>query len=210
MRSLDERLSLLSPELINYIHPEEYIAARYRETIAEVDRLKGEAPLEARRREMFYLNIKWFMATLLNRKDRMSMANGLEVRVPFCDHRLVEYVWNIPWEMKTYGGQAKGILRKALSNVLPEKVLKRGKSPYPKTHHPAYMKAVKNRLLKILDEPGSPISALIDVTAVRELIISEKKYFTHPWFGQLMGDAQFFAYLLEINMWMKEYRVKIV
>lgn len=210
MRALQERLRLLSPELRKHLHAEEYIRTRYEETLRDVPRLPGESPLEARRREMFYLNIIWFMTTLLDRKDRMSMANGLEVRVPYCDHRLVEYVWNIPWEIKTCGGKAKGILRRALSGVLPAEVLSRRKSPYPKTHHPAYMAAVKRRLLEILDDPGSPLLELIDSEAVRAMVLSEQKTFNHPWFGQLMGDAQYFAYLIEIDFWLRSYRVAII
>jgi asparagine synthase (glutamine-hydrolysing) len=210
MRAVQERLRLLSPELIQYIRPEEYILTRYQETLKDFPRLPGESPLEARRREMFYLNIIWFMTTLLDRKDRMSMANGLEVRVPYCDHRLVEYVWNIPWEMKTCGNQAKGILRRALSGVLPEKVLARRKNPYPKTYHPAYLAAVKNRLLEILDDPGSPLLPLIDVGAVRAMALSEERTFNYPWFGQLMGDAQYFAYLIEADAWLRKYHVAIV
>jgi asparagine synthase (glutamine-hydrolysing) len=183
LRALRERLRLLSPELRKHLRGEEYVLARYRETLKDVPRLPGESVLEARRREMFYLNIIWFMSTLLDRKDRMSMANGLEVRVPYCDHRLVEYVWNIPWEMKTYGGKAKGILRRALSGVLPVEVLSRRKSPYPKTHHPAYLAAVKRRLLEILDDPGSPLLPLIDSEAVRAMALSEEKTFNYPWFA---------------------------
>ncbi len=210
MRGVQERLRLLSPELRKHIRPEEYILARYQETVKDTPRLPGENPLEARRREMFYLNIVWFMSTLLERKDRMSMANGLEIRVPYCDHRLVEYVWNIPWEIKICGGMAKGILRRALARLLPAKVLSRRKSPYPKTHHPAYLAAVKRRVLEILEDPGSPLLPLIDAKAVRAMALSEGKTFNHPWFGQLMGDAQYFAYLIEIDFWLRSYRVAIV
>ncbi|MFZ5827151.1 MAG: asparagine synthase (glutamine-hydrolyzing), partial [Bacillota bacterium] len=108
VRMLPERARLLKPGLTGSVGAEEYVAQRYRETIDEVPRLPGEDPLEARRREMFYLNLTWFMATLLDRKDRMSMAASLEARVPFCDHRIVEYVWNIPWGMKSHGGREKG------------------------------------------------------------------------------------------------------
>ena len=93
----------------------------------------------------------WFMTTLLERKDRMSMSASLEVRVPFADHRLVEYVWNIPWEMKMTGNREKGILRKAMEGLLPDEVLYRKKSPYPKTWNPNYLLAVKDMLSKIVE-----------------------------------------------------------
>ncbi|BAF58854.1 asparagine synthase [Pelotomaculum thermopropionicum SI] len=209
IRKLRERVQFLSPELAGRIKPEEYVAERYQEALAEVPRLPGETPFEARLREMFYLNITRFMQMLLDRKDRMSMAAGLEVRVPFCDHRLVEYVWNIPWEMKSCDGMAKGILRRALSGILPEEVLRRRKSPYPKTHNPAYLAAVRSLVLRLLDDPGSPLLPLINVEAVREAALSGSALFDRPWFSQLMGDAQFFAYLIQVDAWLRNYGVTI-
>ncbi|MTI80309.1 MAG: asparagine synthase (glutamine-hydrolyzing) [Firmicutes bacterium] len=209
LRELEVRTALLSPELLNKINPEEYVNQRYRDTLAEVPRLPGESAMETRRREMSYLNLLWFMTTLLDRKDRMSMATGLEVRVPFCDHRLVEYVWNIPWHMKTWGDQEKGILRKAMLGTLPESILKRRKSPYPKTHNPNYMAAVRNWLLRILDDPNSPLLQLINVEAVRNLTEVDEDTFNQPWFGQLMTGPQLFAYLCQVDTWLREYKVEL-
>ncbi|HEX6972690.1 MAG TPA: asparagine synthase (glutamine-hydrolyzing), partial [Limnochordia bacterium] len=150
---LDLRLSVLSQALIEHIRPAEYVAERYAEALAEVPRLPTEAPDAARRREIAYLTLTRWMPVLLDRKDRMSMAAGLEVRVPYCDHRLVEYAWNIPWEMKECGGREKGILRRALTGLLPDDVLQRKKSPYPKTHHPAYLDTVRRLLGDVLADP---------------------------------------------------------
>lgn len=199
----------MSGDLIEAVRPAEYIAARYAETLGEVPRLPGETPLEARRRELFYLNFTWFMQTLLDRKDRMSMANGLEVRVPYCDHRLVQYIWNVPWEIKMLNGREKGLLRKALEGILPEDVLYRKKSPYPKTHNPAYEETVKNRLSGVLHDPSSPLLALVDRKAVNAMV-SEPSDISRPWFGQLMARPQLYAWLLQIDMWMRKYRVSLV
>jgi asparagine synthase (glutamine-hydrolysing) len=207
--NLEERIKLLSPGLIESIRPDEYIQRRYEETISKVPRLPGENSLEAKRREMFYLNLTWFMTTLLDRKDRMSMAHGLEVRVPYCDHRLVQYVWNIPWELKMYGGKEKGILRKALEGILPEDVLYRKKSPYPKTHNPSYEKAVKEWLMEIINDPCSPLLPLINKKAVMDLMQQHSDY-GKPWFGQLMAVPQMFAYLIQVNTWLKEYNVELM
>jgi asparagine synthase (glutamine-hydrolysing) len=208
-RSTGARMRLLQPELARALRPEEYVAARYAETLAEVPRLPGEDPAESRRREMFYLNLMWFMTTLLDRKDRMSMAAGLEVRVPFCDHRLVEYVWNIPWAMKAWGGREKGILRLALDGVVPLEVLHRRKSPYPKTHHPGYLEAVRAKLQRVLDDPASPLLALIDTAYVRELFRTDGSPSGATWFGQLMAGPQLFAYLCQVDAWLRGYRVTI-
>jgi len=208
-RSLDERTKVLSKDLIDLIHPEEYVSKRYEDTLKEVPRLPGECPEEARRREMFYLNINWFMSCLLDRKDRMSMATGLEVRVPFCDHRLVQYVWNIPWEMKMFDGREKGILRRALKGILPDDILTRRKSPYPKTHNPSYEAIVRKWILEILNDKNSPLLPLIDVKEVLKLTSMDSDY-GKPWFGQLMATPQMFAYHIQVDMWLREYGVRIV
>jgi asparagine synthase (glutamine-hydrolysing) len=208
-RAVSERASWLSAELRDWVRPEEYVAQRYHETLAEVPRLPGENPLEARRREMFYLNITWFMNTLLDRKDRMSMYASLEARVPFCDHRLVEYAWNIPWSLKMFGNREKGILRKALEGIVPEEVLYRKKSPYPKTHHPAYTEATRKWLLNILDDPDSPLLQLIDVPTIRRIAASDAKASGIPFFGQLMSTPQLFAYFGQMDFWLRTYKVQI-
>ncbi len=182
---------------------------RYRETLDDVPRLPGEEAVEALRREMFYLNIIWFMTTLLDRKDRMSMASGLEVRVPFCDHRLVEYVWNIPWAMKMYDGREKGILRQALKGVLPDDVLYRKKSPYPKTHNPSYEALVRKWLIDILNDSSSPLIPLINVDAVLKIAEGNSDY-GKPWFGQLMAAPQLFAYLIQVDIWLRKYKISIL
>lgn len=205
----DLRAGLLSPEIRDWIAPERYVADRYSQAVAEVPHLEGETPEQARMRTMSYLNITRFMPTLLDRKDRMSMAAGLEVRVPFCDHRLVQYVWNVPWEIKSTGDREKGILRKALEGILPDDVLYRKKSPYPKTHNPAYLDAVRGQVLAILDDPSSPILPLVDATRIREIAASPESSTHLPWFGQLMSGPQLFAYLAQVNHWLKTYRVAI-
>ena len=209
-RKLQTKMEVFSPELLNLIKPAEYMTRRYRECLTEVPRLPGENPAEDRWREMFYLNFNWFMQTLLDRKDRMSMATGLEVRVPFCDHRIVEYVWNVPWSMKNHGGMEKGLLRQALAGVLPDTVLTRKKSPYPKTHNPAYLAAVRNRLLEIINDPASPLLPLINTSAVRAMARAEGDAFDRPWFGQLMTGPQLFAYLIQVDAWLREYKVNIL
>ncbi|SHF33115.1 asparagine synthase (glutamine-hydrolysing) [Caldanaerobius fijiensis DSM 17918] len=210
IRKLKERSALLSPELVKILHPMEYVYMRYKEALKEVPHMEGENPHEYRMRELLYVNMTRFMSMLLDRKDRMSMAVGLEVRVPYADHRIVEYAWNIPWDMKTCDNMEKGILRRALKGLLPDQVLYRKKSPYPKTHHPAYLKATKNLVTQILEDPTSPILPLINPEKIRELIDTDASEYTPAWFSQLMGSAQLFAYLYQINTWLAEYHVEII
>lgn len=188
---------------------EEYLNEQYKSSIKQVPHIDGESKLEYRMRELFYLNIKWFMITLLNRKDRMSMSNSLEVRVPFADYRLVEYAFNIPPEIKFYKGREKGLLRKALEGILPKEIVERKKSPYPKTHNPEYTKIVTKRMSDIMKDKSSPILPLIDKKSVKTLIDTGGSSFKAPWFGQLMRGPQLLAYLIQVNTWLKEYNIKI-
>lgn len=204
-----ERAELLSPELAQWIQPEQYVSDRYQQALQEVPHLTGENNVQRRMREMSYLNITRFMPTLLDRKDRMSMRAGLEVRVPFCDHRLIEYVWNIPWEIKSLNGREKGILREALKGVLPEEVLTRKKSPYPKTHNPNYLSAVRSWLLEELNDSNAPILQFINEQKIREMAQSDMQKQSFPWFGQLMTGPQLFAYLIQVNLWLKTYKVSV-
>lgn len=205
--SISARLSLLSPDFIEWIQPESYVAERYRQALEEVPRLPGEHPEQHKRRQLSYLNLTRFMPTLLDRKDRMSMAVGLEVRVPFCDHRLVEYVWNIPWEIKTAGGREKGVLREALRGILPDDVLFRKKSPYPKTYDPQYIASVQAGVLEILGDPNSPLRQIVDVEKAMNFARLEASQLHLPWFGQLMSGPQMLAYLIQVDYWMREYRI---
>jgi asparagine synthase (glutamine-hydrolysing) len=207
-RYVNERKSILSPDLKN-LQLEEYTKSKYEESLSKVPRLSGESEREHRMREMFYLNIKWFMITLLNRKDRMSMSNSLEVRVPFADYRIVEYAFNVPWSMKYCDNIEKGLLRRALKGILPEEVLYRRKSPYPKTHNPEYLKAVQNWMSQILADKNSPILNLIDSGSVKEIIDTDGKAFVKPWYGQLMTGPQLLAYLIQVNLWLENYKVRI-
>lgn len=208
---LSERVHILSPALRAHIRPEDYVSDRYSEALAEVPRLSGESARDARIREISWLSITRFLPTLLERKDRMSMASGLEVRVPFCDHRLVQYVFNIPWSMKTCDGQSKGVLRRAMKGFLPDDALARKKSPYPSTPDPAYLAATRARVLTLLDDQTSPLLPLLDLQAVRDIAASSHNPAEHrPWFGQIMATPQLFHYLLEVDAWLRHWQVELV
>lgn len=200
------RASFLNDELKSKILPRKYLSDRYEQYCRMAPKSEGLDPHESRMREMSYLNIYWFMQTLLDRKDRMSMYSGLEVRVPFCDHRIAEYLYNVPWSMKDLGGYEKGLLRRAFEGYLPDKVLWRKKSPYPKTHNPAYMSAVCELLAPVLDDPTQPIHKIVNADRVRELFTADNPI---PWYGQLMTTPQTVAYFYMLNHWLKKYKVEI-
>jgi asparagine synthase (glutamine-hydrolysing) len=172
--------------------------------------LDGETPEARRIREVQYLTQTRFLATLLDRKDRMSMAVGLEVRVPFCDHRLVEYAWNIPWAWKTLHGEPKGLLRLAAADVLPAEVVRRVKSPYPTTHHPSYHEVFRERLRRVLADPTSPLHGLLDPGAADRLLATDPASWNLPWYGQMMGVPALFCYLVQTDFWFRHYGVRVV
>lgn len=210
INSTDERVKLVNKKVLNLKDANDYLKRRYDETLSEI-KWSGEEKLEEREHKiMTYLNLKWFMSTLLDRKDRMSMATGLEVRVPFCDHRIVEYMWNVPWDIKFYKKREKGLLREAFSKELPKEVVWRKKAPYPKTYNPIYLSAVKDRLSSIIKDINSPIREITDKESIKKLIDTNGEIFKYPWFGQLMTGPQIMAYLIQIDIWMRKYNIKII
>ncbi|MGN1016364.1 MAG: asparagine synthase (glutamine-hydrolyzing) [Faecousia sp.] len=201
------RASLLGKGIRKRLHPEEFVMDAYRKTCRESDILPGTSPQERRMKEMVNLNFAWFMQTLLDRKDRMSMYCSLEVRVPFCDYRIAEYLYGVPWEYKDYQGQEKGLLRYAMRGLLPEEVLYRKKSPYPKTFDPEYERIMEGRLRRLLEQGDSPLEGLVDRDALEALLEQESPW---PWYGQLMRRPQIMAYFLQLDFWLRHYRVRLV
>ncbi len=205
-----ELKSKLIAENLLLDNPTEFVYERYKKTVSEAPKTGYENKIDSRIKEVTMLNLKWFMQTLLDRKDRMSMYSGLEVRVPFCDHRIMEYAYNIPWEIKAYKDREKGLLRKAFTGVLPDEIIKRKKSPYPKSHHPEYAKKVLGFVKALLNDNNAPIWEIANKTAVKELVDTEGSIFTRPWYGQLMNFPQIMAYLYMINVWLKEYDIDMI
>lgn len=207
--ALDERQNLLHPDIGKQVHLKDYIDSRYQESLAKVEILDCDSEETKEKRKISYLTLNWFMQTLLDRSDRMSMYNGLELRVPFCDYRLVEYMWNVPWEIKALNGREKGLLRYVVRDLLPDEIVNRKKSPYPKTHNPTYLKAVKEMLWDIMQKKDAPINQLLNRKYILEILETDGKAFTRPWFGQLMTGPQLMAYLCQVNMWLERYQPKL-
>jgi asparagine synthase (glutamine-hydrolysing) len=202
------RLAFLSDEAIHDLDLAEYSYSRYLESKAKAPLLPGETGEDKSRRIIGYLNIKWFMQTLLDRMDRCSMYSGLEARVPFADKRIIEYVYNVPWHMKFQNGVEKTLLRDACKDLLPKELINRKKSPYPKTYHPGYEKLLINEMKNILHDKNAPIQPLIDASKAKEFLKAPAEY-GKPWFGQLMAGPQLIAYFIQINYWMKKYHLTV-
>lgn len=196
-QNIESRAAMLNPAIKR---GSDYVRERYLQTCRESDILPGTDQTERRMKEMVNLNFRWFMQTLLDRKDRMSMYSGLEVRVPFCDWRIAEYLYAVPWAYKDHQGREKGLLRHAMAGLLPPEILLRKKSPYPKTWDPRYMELVSARLRKLLEEKDAPIFHLVRREALEGLLESSSG---RPWYGQLMTGPQTIAYMLQVDMCLK-------
>ncbi len=206
---LAPRKALLDDSFLEYLDMDRYVLDTYERSVAETPVLAEDSPEEARRREIAWLNLRWFMQTLLNRMDRTSMYSGLEARVPFADHRIMEYVWNVPWDMKTRDGLVKNLLRQSGKGLLPDEILFRKKSPYPKTYDTAYEKLLVDRVREMMDDSHAPVMDFLDRKKLARFLTSPSDY-GKPWYGQLMAGPQMLAYLLQVNFWLKTYHIEVV
>lgn len=204
-RSTNVRQKILKKGVLT--NTEEYVHEKYLQTVNETDFLDTDTSLDRRMREMFMLNLNWFMQTLLMRKDTMSMESSLEIRVPFCDTRLVEYAYNMPWEFKSLYTREKGIVRKAFENELPYDIAWRKKSPYPKTHNPIFFNTVCDMTKEILQDKSSVLFDMINIETVNSLM-ENPDCIKEPWYGQLMKGPQILAYIIQIYYFIKEYNVE--
>ncbi|MBO0884861.1 MAG: asparagine synthase C-terminal domain-containing protein, partial [Mycobacterium sp.] len=193
--------SLLDRKLLDHLEIPAYRAARYQEALAETPTLAGETDSERRMRTITYLNLTRFLRTLLDRKDRMSMAVGLEVRVPYCDHQLIEYVFNVPWSMKTVDGREKSLLRAAVRDLLPHNVIDRVKNPYPAIQHPAYEQALRGRLAAVAADPQAPVHPLLDHDRVRRALNRPARDVSMPY------DRGGIEMALWLDSWLRAYDV---
>ena len=200
------RSELIAPGLLEKLDAHSYVMEHYERTCRECDILPDATAQEVRMKQMVNLNLRWFMQTLLDRKDRMSMYSGLEVRVPFCDYRIAEYLYGVPWAFKDYRNKEKGLLRTAMEGIMPQEVLWRKKSPYPKTMDPRYLQLVKSRLEALLEQGSAPLFQLVSADGVRRVLNEEP---TWPWYGQLMRQPQTIAYFLQINEWLEHYHIDL-
>ena len=203
--SIESREKLLKKNLKEKLKLKEFMSKQYNNIIKEVPQTKNKE--EQTYKNLFYLNMTYFMPTLLERKDRMTMKASVEARVPFADTKLIEYLWNLPWEYKYYNNIEKGLLRKAYENLLPETITYRKKNPYPKTHNPVYTELVTKLLKKQLKNKKSILYKIFDKNELNKLIETKGESFKEPWFGQLMTGPQLLAFLYQLDIWAKKYKI---
>ena len=204
--SLGMRSSLFNDAVVLPRAGEDYIGGVFRRSNAECPLLEGESNRDKVLRQITFASMNWFMHALLERKDRMSMASALEVRVPFADHRIAEYVFNIPWDIKRKDNVEKAVLRDASEDLLPDSVRLRKKSPYPKTHNPLYEQLVTTQLQQALQDTDSVLHVLLREDILKDI----GKLQNITWFGQLMARPQLVAYLVQLDHWFRHYHVQML
>lgn len=205
---LSPRKALLKDEIIKLLHMDEYVQNACHSSLTLLPVCKEDTKKEARQREIVWLNLNWFMRTLLERMDRAADFSGLKARVPFADHRIIEYLWNVPWEIKAKDHTAKGLLRHAAKGLLPEEVLWRRKSPYPKTYDTHYEALLRKQMQEIIHDPSSPVMEFLDREKAERFLQMPSDY-GKPWYGQLMAGPQMLAYLIQINFWLSHYCIAL-
>ena len=198
------RASLFKDSVSNSDEGYDYVREIYKKSLTLCPVLDSDTEEMKTSRIASYLSVNYFMTSLLQRKDRMSMARGLEVRVPFADHRIFEFVFNVPWEYKHENGTEKSLLRNSMVGILPDKILWRKKSPYPKTHNPEYYKNIMS-LLNLRLVKGGYLSEYLDKKRLDEVIRGNG-----TWFGQLMSSPQLVAWLIQLDYFMEKYNVNLV
>ncbi|WP_066942949.1 asparagine synthase (glutamine-hydrolyzing) [Streptomyces lushanensis] len=198
--------ALLRPEVAAEVRPGEYTAEQYRRSLAGVPRLEGEEGADRRIREIFHLALTRWLPPLLERVDRVSMSVGLEVRVPFCDHRLVEYVANVPWAVKTPGGRSKGLLRDAVRDLLPPQVADRPKSGYPSTPAVRYTEVLTARAHELLADSQAPVFDLVDRETVRRALAEGRPLPSPRTAPNPVGGLD---HLVQVDEWLRAYRVRL-
>ena len=200
------RARLFDDTLVQENRGMDFLREISRKSLADCPLLDGESAEDATARKATWLSTRYFMANLLSRKDHMSMHAAVEVRVPFADHRILEYVFNVPWHIKYENGVEKALLRRAMTGMLPDRVLWRKKSPYPKTHNPVYEECVRKMLAERLSRAGGFLAEYLDRRRLQTLLDGENR----TWQGQLMGRAQLLAWLYQLDVWFEYYGVNLV
>jgi asparagine synthase (glutamine-hydrolysing) len=197
----DDRV--IDPDMLARLNLDEFIADSYAQGLAEVPTRAGDDPTQRRMREALHLHISRFMPFLLDRKDRISMAVGLEIRVPYCDHRLVEYLFNIPWRMQCFDGREKSILRAVGRELLPASILYRKKQPYPSAFDLRYENILRDKVAEVMADRAHPSVELLNRRAVTEIL-------THPRERHLpIGDRLALERVRSLALWLEDREIEV-
>lgn len=207
-KDVKARYSLLKEDIIRSIPFQECINSAYQESCNEIGLDGMKTPPEMLHQKTFYLTIRYFMQTLVNRGERAASSNHMDARVPFAHQELTEYLFHVPFEMKAKNGERKHLLREYANGILPEEIRKRKKSPYPKTYDPGYEALINQEFLTALSKPDCPLHVIVDREKA-ENFCRQGKDLGRPWYGQLMAGPQLVAHYLQILYWLEEYHIKI-
>ena len=207
MREFDKRMELFNDN-VKTLNIENYVLDKYYQTLDEIDYYDQNFEDE-HKRKMIYLNIEWFMQTLLTRSDSQTMQSSIELRVPFANKDIISYIYNVPWKYLYHDNMEKGLLRDAFKDFLPNDIYNRKKNPYPKTHSPLYCDLIVELLKESLKDKDNILLKLFNHNKLLDLINSKGTSFKYPWFGQLMMGPQLLAYFYQIYLWGRIYHIEL-
>lgn len=208
LRYFDHRIELLHEDLRD-LPFQDHIQQQYQKSVEQIRFLPTDTIEDRHARIQTNLCLHWFMQTLVTRQVCEGDRANMNIRAPFANVKLLEYVYNIPWKMKFYDQQEKGILRKAFEQDLPANICWRKKNPFPKTHNPVYADIIAGMLKERVEDPSSPLHILFNKEKLWELIETKGASYTLPWYGQLMSGPQLLAYLYQIDRWINKYQIII-
>ena len=204
INNIDYRQNLLNENIKDKINLKQIVENEYNETLNELP----EKDRNDKYKVLFYINMTHFAQCLLDRKDRMTMYSAVEARVPFVDTKLIEYLWDLPFDYKYNNNTEKYLLREAFKGVIPDEILYRKKNPYPKTHNPKFLNLVSDLLRERLKNKNSKMYKIFDIDKINELLDRNDDDIL-PWYGQLMTKPQLIAYLYQFDLWLEEYNIEI-
>ena len=183
---LSEQQQLLTPPYRAAATP----ARAYGPSLSYFERPNGHSSLLDR---LLYADIKTYLVELLMKQDQMSMAASIESRVPFLDHKLVEFACSLPDEWKLSGWTTKRVLRESMKGVLPESILNRPKMGFP-VPFAAWTRGAWNGIVRdVLLDRRSRERGIIDPPAVDRLLRDHAE-------GRTDGGDRLWS-LLNLELW---------
>lgn len=203
------RENTIAKPLRSVLNIKDFVARTFANAVAEVPLSATDSPADRQMKTYSYLTMRWFGLNLLERGERMASHYGLEIQMPFTNLDLVKYAYNIPWTLKNYGEQEKGILRNALASILPPEIIARKKCPYPKTVDPIYTALIEQRIRALITDEEHPVWQIVDIDYIRQVLNDTSPHNARPWFGQLMQRPQYLAFIYQIALWLTEYQIKL-
>ncbi|HSR24097.1 MAG TPA: asparagine synthase-related protein, partial [Candidatus Eisenbacteria bacterium] len=196
--------SILRRDLEQRLGLDEFYRRQYAEALAESALVEdGDRGRMARR--FTYLHLTRYSPVLLERQDRMSAAAGVDVRMPFGDHRLIEYVFNVPEDIRLFdGGRSKSVLRAAVADLLPREILERPSSQHPVPRGDAYDDVIAEEFRALAGQRSAPIMEIADPARMAWLTKDLDRGSSRIYVRRIRADV------VALNRFLERYRPRLL